>query len=434
MRYLIYFILLFSLPATANIGPFPGATSSSSGGGGGTGTVTGTGTASRFSKWSSSTALTSTLWAEGSSGEFQFQNFTAAKGTAAAPVVDLAPATGAGLFTDSNKSLLFSANGVQLGQFTSTGSFQINQSGTTSNSLTGTISGSGVLWSMAGATNTWLLRGKDRTSSNSLYFQDSNGNNLLTFDADGDTASVPGQWVMSSLAGRIMQGANLGIGVGAATSKWNKFTISSNGDITNVRGTTTVNASTTVTGSSTKFTTDFGIGDYIAVSTVPSGFSRITAIASDTSMTVATAIGNGTSQTMNKKQSPFRVASPDMVTTFLQVDPFGKTLSGNYVMSPFEVDASNSGTALTIDFTNGSSQKITMTGNCTLTITNPQAGGSYVLRLVQDATGSRTMTWPAAVKWSGGTAPTLTITAAKIDIINLYYDGTNYYGSYSLNY
>ena len=120
------------------------------------------------------------------------------------------------------------------------------------------------------------------------------------------------------------------------------------------------------------------------------------------------------------------VSSSDTVLQAIQ------KISGNQKISEF--DSGNSGTSKTLDFTNGYSQKSTLTGNVTFTFSNPISGQAYVLKLVQDGTGSRTVTWPAAVKWSGGTAPTLTTTASKTDLINLYYDGTNYFGSYSLNY
>jgi hypothetical protein len=99
-----------------------------------------------------------------------------------------------------------------------------------------------------------------------------------------------------------------------------------------------------------------------------------------------------------------------------------------------ETDNGNSGTADTIDWTASNKQKSTLTGNCTFTFTAPGGPTSLILRLVQDATGSRTVTWPASVKWPGGIAPTLTTTANQIDIISFYYDGTNYYGNSSLNF
>ncbi len=99
-----------------------------------------------------------------------------------------------------------------------------------------------------------------------------------------------------------------------------------------------------------------------------------------------------------------------------------------------EIDNGNSSTADTIDWTQGNKQKSTLTGNCTYTFTTPGSTTSLVFKLVQDATGSRTVTWPAAVHWSGGTAPTLTTTANKVDIITFYYDGTTYFGNSTLNF
>ena len=57
--------------------------------------------------------------------------------------------------------------------------------------------------------------------------------------------------------------------------------------------------------------------------------------------------------------------------------------------------------------------------------TNMRAGFNYTLRFKQDSAGSRTITWGSAFKWSGGTAPTLSTGADKVDILRFYCDGTN---------
>ena len=102
--------------------------------------------------------------------------------------------------------------------------------------------------------------------------------------------------------------------------------------------------------------------------------------------------------------------------------------------TPVEYDAGNSGAAKTLDFpTNGAIQKVTMTANCTFTFTAPVVGTVLFLKLVQSGAGAFTYTWPASVKWAGGLAPTGSATG-KTDIMNFYYDGTNYFGSYSTNY
>lgn len=99
-----------------------------------------------------------------------------------------------------------------------------------------------------------------------------------------------------------------------------------------------------------------------------------------------------------------------------------------------ETDNGNSGASDTIDWTLSNKQKSTLTANCTFTFTAPPGPCSLILKLVQDATGSRTVTWPANVEWPAATAPTLTTTASRIDIITFYYDGSNYFGNSSLNF
>lgn len=61
---------------------------------------------------------------------------------------------------------------------------------------------------------------------------------------------------------------------------------------------------------------------------------------------------------------------------------------------------------------------VTLTANCTFTFPTVAAGKSFLVRLTQDATGSRTATWPATVKWPGGLAPTLSTAAGKQDVIS----------------
>lgn len=53
--------------------------------------------------------------------------------------------------------------------------------------------------------------------------------------------------------------------------------------------------------------------------------------------------------------------------------------------------------------------------NGTLSLANVDAGQLFFIDLVQDSTGSRTVTWFSGIKWVNGNAPTLTTTANKID-------------------
>jgi hypothetical protein len=95
-----------------------------------------------------------------------------------------------------------------------------------------------------------------------------------------------------------------------------------------------------------------------------------------------------------------------------------------------ETVTANTSTAYTIDLANGTVQILTLTGNCTYTFPTPVAGKSFMLIQKQDATGSRTVTWPASVDWPGATAPTLTATASKADkFVFTAIDGSNWLGS-----
>lgn len=94
------------------------------------------------------------------------------------------------------------------------------------------------------------------------------------------------------------------------------------------------------------------------------------------------------------------------------------------------------GSTVTWNLDNGSYGiwNITDTGR-TLAITNPIAYHNYKLKIVQDATGGRSVrTWPSSILWPNGTAPTLSAGANSIDMVDLFYDGTNYYARYNYRF
>jgi hypothetical protein len=60
--------------------------------------------------------------------------------------------------------------------------------------------------------------------------------------------------------------------------------------------------------------------------------------------------------------------------------------------------------------------------------------GTYIIKFVQDATGNHSVTFPSNWKWSGGTVPTVTVTAGQTDIVTLIYDGSTFYAAISQNF
>jgi len=91
----------------------------------------------------------------------------------------------------------------------------------------------------------------------------------------------------------------------------------------------------------------------------------------------------------------------------------------------------SSGT-LTLNLENGNVFRVSRNANITtLTISNPPSSGNAgSFTLIFDANGtSYTITWPAAVKWPGGTAPTITTTNSRSDMFVFYTNnaGTTWY-------
>tara|TARA_Y100000310_G_scaffold275978_1_gene292798 strand:- start:9344 stop:10558 length:1215 start_codon:yes stop_codon:yes gene_type:complete len=94
----------------------------------------------------------------------------------------------------------------------------------------------------------------------------------------------------------------------------------------------------------------------------------------------------------------------------------------------------SSGGLATINWTSGNKAAITLTENITFTFNNPSNVANLLIKITQDSTGSRTITWPSEVQWVGGVVPTLTTAGDSIDIVSFYFDGTNYFSVSSLDF
>lgn len=90
---------------------------------------------------------------------------------------------------------------------------------------------------------------------------------------------------------------------------------------------------------------------------------------------------------------------------------------------------------LTVDCSKGNIFSLTLTGNCSITLKNPSVS-FYTFIVKQDDTGSRSLTFPNSdyyVESDLGAPDLSTSSANQIDIINVFYDGSDYYitGSYN---
>lgn len=89
------------------------------------------------------------------------------------------------------------------------------------------------------------------------------------------------------------------------------------------------------------------------------------------------------------------------------------------------VDVITFNASITIDATLGNHHRIPLNGNTTLNApTGPSDGEKITLELIQDATGSRTVTWNAVFDFGASGAPTLTTTANKRDLVGFIYSSS----------
>jgi hypothetical protein len=83
------------------------------------------------------------------------------------------------------------------------------------------------------------------------------------------------------------------------------------------------------------------------------------------------------------------------------------------------------GTTITWDVSTSPVAKVTLGGARTLSAPTNGAAGQFIsITVIQDGTGSRTLTWNSAYEFTADTAPTLTTTINKADIFVFKYNGT----------
>ena len=103
-------------------------------------------------------------------------------------------------------------------------------------------------------------------------------------------------------------------------------------------------------------------------------------------------------------------------------DTSSSTLSNKTLIAPVVTNytetlySPSAGTAFTISLTNGTVQKITSSGNLTITLPSSATGTSYVIIVAYG--GTHTLTWAggSTIKWAGGTTPTPTSASGNFDI------------------
>ncbi len=95
----------------------------------------------------------------------------------------------------------------------------------------------------------------------------------------------------------------------------------------------------------------------------------------------------------------------------------------------------NAGASKAINWATAQHQSVTLDQNTTLTFSFTGCPvGSYLLKIVQDATGGRTVTWstgtPGTTRWIGSVgAPALHSAASGVSFAQVYWDGALAWGN-----
>jgi hypothetical protein len=174
-----------------------------------------------------------------------------------------------------------------------------------------------------------------------------------------------------------------------------------------------------------------GTGDNVDITLTPKGTGRVVASAILVTPQSSTAAA---SVNVPHGSAPTSPVNGDIWTTtaglFVRVN--GVTRGPYLDMTAFtEYDAGNSGTAITINWTNGINQKVTLTGNATITLSTPTYPGRYQLRLIQNGANAYTVTWAgtpySASRWLGAAdAPAVNTSNTGETLITFSFDGTNF--------
>jgi hypothetical protein len=123
----------------------------------------------------------------------------------------------------------------------------------------------------------------------------------------------------------------------------------------------------------------------------------------------------------------------------LKVDAMeSRTAGGTIAVSATSgnITTLTSSASITIDLSDSNNFKVTLGHNATFNNpSNITAGQTGSIFITQDGTGSRTGSWGSYWDFIGGTAPTLTTTAAGVDRIDyVVLDSTNIQAVATLNY
>lgn len=90
------------------------------------------------------------------------------------------------------------------------------------------------------------------------------------------------------------------------------------------------------------------------------------------------------------------------------------------------------GSTITFDMSVSNKHEVVLGGNRTLAVSNMQTGQILLVKLKQDGSGNRTVTWFSDINWDGAITPILSSTAAHWDYFAILKTGSSEYDGFVL--
>jgi hypothetical protein len=92
------------------------------------------------------------------------------------------------------------------------------------------------------------------------------------------------------------------------------------------------------------------------------------------------------------------------------------------------------GATITFNLLQSKIQTVTLQGNRILAVNNVATNSVFIIRLRQGASGSNSVTWWSGIKWSGGSAPSLSTTVNAVDVFGFICTGAGAYDGFFVGF
>ena len=107
--------------------------------------------------------------------------------------------------------------------------------------------------------------------------------------------------------------------------------------------------------------------------------------------------------------------SSEVNANFEYLNGLIENLQSDFDRGQKTVVSNTDGATITFDLSENSVHTVTLGGNRILALAGATTGQVFIINLLQDGSGSKTVTWFSGIKWPDGVAPTLSTGANKYD-------------------